>query len=219
MYKDKGSGYFQNIRKELLELIPQENRMGNLLEIGASSRSILIYAKKNGYAQKIYGVELYKLQKSFQNSKEIKKFIIDDIERLELPFEKNFFDIILCGDVLEHLIYPNNVVKKLRLLLKDNGVLIVSLPNIRQIQILKQIFLEGNFKYSDAGILDRTHLRFCCKKNMIELFENNKFKIDKIISNSNLLGKTTKKINKLTFNLFDEFLAAQYYIVATKKLC
>jgi ferritin-like protein len=52
---------------------------------------------------------------------------------------------------------------------------------------------------------------------MVELFENADLKVKRIISNSNLIGKTTKLINKLTFNLFDEFLAAQYYLVVSKK--
>ncbi|UCN01130.1 class I SAM-dependent methyltransferase [Sulfurimonas sp. SWIR-19] len=217
MYEEKAEGYFRNVRKELLDLIPNQNRMGTMLEVGAGEGNTLFYAKENGYANKIYGVELCELKNSFQKSKEFEEFIIGDIEQTKLPFEKNFFDVILCGDVLEHLINPNNLVGKLNLLLKDNGVLIVSLPNIRQIQILKQIFLEGDFRYTEAGILDKTHLRFFCKKNMLELFQSNNMNVKKIISNSNLIGNTTKKINKLTFNLFDEFLAAQYYLVVGKQ--
>lgn len=51
---------------------------------------------------------------------------------------------------------------------------------------------------------------------MIELFENGGFRVEQIVSNSNLIGKTTKLLNKLTSNIFDQFLAAQYYIVVRK---
>ena len=51
---------------------------------------------------------------------------------------------------------------------------------------------------------------------MVELFEKNNMNVKKIISNCNLIGNTTKKINQLTFNLFDEFLAAQYYLIVGK---
>jgi len=216
MYQDKKNIYFQNIRKELLELIPKEKQNGIVLEIGAGSGDTLLYAKHNGYAQKIYGIELCELENSHQKSNEFEQFIIGNIEDINIPFKNEMFDVILCGDVLEHLVDPYSIIKKISLLLKSDGSTIVSLPNIRQIQIMKQIFFDGDFKYTDAGILDKTHLRFFCKKNMIELFEQNNMKVQTIISNSNLIGATTKKINKFTFNLFDEFLAAQYYLVASK---
>lgn len=217
MYDKKADGYFKNTRKELLDLIPQKNKNGSILEIGAGSGATLIYAKKNAYAQSIFGVELCSVANSFQQSKEFENFIIGNIESLELPFNKEQFDVILCADVLEHLVNPYDVVKKMQPFLKNSGVFIASLPNIRQMQMLKQIYIYGDFKYVDAGILDRTHLRFFCKKNMIELFENNGYKVDRIVSNSNLIGKTTKLINRVTFDLFDQFLAAQYYLVVSKK--
>lgn len=217
MYESKTNNYFENIRKELLDLIPQTNRHGSILEIGAGSGTTMIYAKNNDYAKYIYGVELCHIPDSFQQSLEFEEFIIGNIETLKLPYNKAQFDVILCADVLEHLIDPHTVLKHLKEYLKNDGVLIASLPNIRQIHMLKQIYLDGDFRYADAGILDKTHIRFFCKKNMLELFENNDFKIDIIISNCNLIGKTTKMLNRLSFNWFDEFLAAQYYIVASKQ--
>ncbi|MFK5882353.1 MAG: class I SAM-dependent methyltransferase [Sulfurospirillum sp.] len=215
-YKVKPKNYFSNVRLDLLNLTPKCNKRGNVLEIGAGSGDTLLYAKQNGYAKKIYGVELCELKNSFQKSEEFEEFIIGNIEQIKLPFEKNFFDVILCGDVLEHLVDPYNIVRKLRLILKDDGVLIASLPNIRQIQILKQIFLEGDFKYTNAGILDKTHLRFFCKKNMLELFEKNGFEVVNIVSNIYLHGGKTSLFNKLTFGKFEEFLTTQYHLVSQK---
>ena len=40
---------------------------------------------------------------------------------------------------------------------------------------------KGDFRYVDAGILDRTHLRFFCKKNILELFEDNGYKVEKTV--------------------------------------
>jgi len=212
MYKEKGNQYFSNIRKELLDLIPKENRNGNILEIGAGGGDTLIYAKRNNYAKSIYGIELCKIEGSLQESDELNDFVIGDIEKIDINFNIKF-DVIICGDVLEHLVDPYNIISKLKKNLKKDGVIIASLSNIRQIFILKDILINGDFRYTDAGILDKTHLRFFCKKNMINLFEDNNLIVKKIISNSNLIGKTTKKINKLTFNIFDEFLAVQYYLV------
>lgn len=216
MYDEKTTEYFQTIRNELLDLIPIENRNGNMLEIGAGAGNTLIYAKENGYAKQISGIELCTIKNSFQNNQEFEKFIIGNIENIDLPFDEGQFDVILCGDVLEHLIDPYQAINRLKKLLKHTGVLITSIPNIREWQTMRDIFFRGNFKYTDAGILDKTHLRFFCKKNIVDLFLDNDLEIVKMISNTECIGHGSKIFNRLTLNLFEEFLAAQYYTVAKK---
>ena len=221
MYDEKEKVYFHNIRKELLDLIPTEKRHSHLLEIGAGEGNTLIYAKENGYADFIYGVELCKIDNSNQTNKLFSDFIIANIENIELPFEKSKFDVIICGDVLEHLIDPYEALKKLNRYLKNDGIIIASIPNIREWQTMKTIFFNGDFRYSNAGILDHTHLRFFTKKNIIELFENNEFTVKQIISsNKSSALRYLKRLRFIKFFLklfFEEFTTSQYYIIASKK--
>ena len=170
MYNDKDKDYFKSIRKNLLDLIPVNNKNGIVLEVGAASGDNLIYAKNNGYAKSIHGIELIEIKDSSQSSTEFNSFQIGDIEKMKIEFEKQFFDVIILGDVLEHLIDPWKTVQDLQGYLKLNGVFVVSMPNIRHYSIFKSIFLNGDFRYKDSGILDKTHLRFFTKKNIINLF-------------------------------------------------
>jgi len=214
--------YFSGVRKELLDLIPINLRNGEILEIGAGSGDTLIYAKTNNYAKKIYGVELCNIDNSNQNNSLFEDFIIGNIEDMNLPYNEKKFNVILCGDVLEHLINPYDVIKYLKKFLTTDGVIIASLPNIRKLSILKTIFINGDFKYEDSGILDKTHLRFFTKKNMIELFENNNFLIEQIV-NSELCspiryikkGRLVSCVSCCFQYLFKEFFCIQYYIVAS----
>jgi SAM-dependent methyltransferase len=208
--------YYGFLRKELLELIPMSNREGTLLEVGAAGGRTLVYAKENGFANKVYGIELCKIENSFQNDKKIDSFLIRDIEKIELPYKENFFDVILCADVLEHLVDPWKVLSELRLYLKDGGVLIASIPNIRHYSALKKIFINGSFKYEEAGIFDKTHLRFFCKKDIKMLFESQGYKVINLTNNVVKKGKLSKKVNKITFGIFEEFLVIQYYLVGKK---
>jgi SAM-dependent methyltransferase len=69
------------------------------------------------------------------------------------------FDCIVCSHVLEHVVCPEEVLKRLLGLLSPQGTLIVALPNIlfwRQ----RLDFLRGHFRYTDGGLMDRTHYRF-----------------------------------------------------------
>lgn len=215
--------YFKNIRHELLAMIPESLKNGNLLEIGAGSANTLVYAKENGFAQKVYGIELCQINNSNQNNPILNGFIIGDVESLEFPYNKKYFDVIICGDVLEHLVDPYRMIAKLKEYLTDDGMIIISLPNIREYKTLSKIILSGDFRYTEAGILDKTHLRFFCKKNMIELLEDQGFTVTKIISSERCNTKRYLKqfrILKLVACVFkyilEEFITLQYYISATK---
>ena len=69
------------------------------------------------------------------------------------------FDVLLFADLLEHLPDPLAVLRFYRRFLAPGGRVVISLPNIacwdRRLALL-----FGRFDYADAGIMDRTHLRF-----------------------------------------------------------
>lgn len=215
-YDTKLENYFTNVRLDLLNLIPEKNRLGTLLEIGAGSGNTLLFAKANGFAIKTVGIEICDINDSQQHNPDIDRFIIGNIEELILDFDENYFDVIICGDVLEHLINPHNIVSILKKYLKRNGVLITSIPNIRNWRVMKDIFFKGDFHYTENGILDSTHLRFFCKKNIENLFLDNNLTIIGNVSNIHLIGGKTQLFNKLTFQIFEEFLATQYHTISQR---
>lgn len=69
------------------------------------------------------------------------------------------FDCIALLDVLEHVLNPDEVLRKLAPLLKKDGFFVISLPNVAFGDVKLQL-LTDDFPYADTGILDRTHLRF-----------------------------------------------------------
>ena len=216
MYEEKGDIYFSGARKILLDLIPEDIRGGSMLEIGAGDGMNLLYAKEQGYANKVYGCELMKIPGSCQDSDEFEEFIYGNIETIPLNYKKNQFDVIFMGDVIEHLVNPYETVEKLKAFLKPNGVFISSIPNARNLKLFRNLFLRGTFKYYDEGIFDRTHLRFFAKQNIKELFENAGYEVMTMISDLKYKSCTVAKKNKMAFGLFEEFLTTQYYTVAKK---
>ena len=77
------------------------------------------------------------------------------------------YDFIICADVLEHLIDPLELVFYLHGMLKENGKMIISIPNIMHISIIKELVVNMDFEYKDSGILDKTHLRFYTRKSFL----------------------------------------------------
>jgi len=86
------------------------------------------------------------------------------------------FDVVVCADVLEHLEDPAGVLARVRRWLSPGGALFVSLPNVANVAVRLSL-LAGRFEYAEAGILDRTHLRFFTRRSARRLVEGAGFRI------------------------------------------
>ena len=86
------------------------------------------------------------------------------------------FDHIIFGDVLEHMVDPLAVLTACRTLLSPNGTALVSLPNVVSLRARLKLLL-GIWRYEDAGIFDRTHLRFYSVTTGRELIAESGFRI------------------------------------------
>jgi 2-polyprenyl-3-methyl-5-hydroxy-6-metoxy-1,4-benzoquinol methylase len=130
-----------------------------------------------------------------------------------LDMERESFDVAICADVLEHLVDPWAALKRLAALLKPGGTLIVSIPNARDYTLALGLLFAGDFQYRDEGLLDKGHLRFFCKKNMVQLVREAGFQVVKIDFR---LQKLRKLLYYLTCGLLEQFVVKQYLIVARK---
>lgn len=188
------------------------------MEIGAAYGATLYYLKQSGIAAQAVGVELYEDVKNKENYKPLDRFIFADILQVDFPEYEGYFDIILLPDVLEHLTEPKEALAKVSRYLKPDGLILVSMPNIRHYTALKKIFLKGDFRYEESGIFDYTHMRFYCRKNIAELLTQSGFAINHCEGSvKNYRGRSGAKVfNTLTGGMFEEFLSVQYYFRAAK---
>lgn len=218
MYDTKDQAYFSNIRDDLISLIPPSFVNCNVLEVGCGNGSTLHKLKHLGIAKTTTGIEIFPSKKNHYDS--LDHFIADDIEKMVIPTSLDgSFDLILLGDILEHLIDPWSALKKISDLLAPNGLLLVSIPNIRYYKVLQSIVWRGDFHYEEAGILDQTHLRFFCKKNIINLVKNCNLEVDLITSSFDKESAGKRYwLNKILFNKLHDFFVYQYIIRAKKNI-
>ncbi|HEX5710844.1 MAG TPA: class I SAM-dependent methyltransferase [Sulfuricurvum sp.] len=217
MYQDKNSTYFSNARTDLINLIPSSFEKCNVLEIGCGNGATLYKLKQLGIAKTTTGIELFPSKNNHYDT--IDHFMSENIETMTFPSSiHDSFDLILLGDVLEHLVDPWSTLKKIAPLLSPKGRFLVSIPNIRYYKVLQSIVWRGDFHYEETGILDQTHLRFFCKKNIIDLFENAGLTIETITSQFDQETINSKRywLNKFTFGLAHDFLIYQFLMVVRK---
>lgn len=108
-----------------------------------------------------------------------RELIVGDVEDLS-TFEQlkhGPFDVIIFGDVLEHLRRPERVLQAIHVYLKPDGCVLISLPNIVTLR-LRLRYLRGQFEYTDQGIMDRTHLRFFTLKTAREMIAHTGYAIE-----------------------------------------
>lgn len=216
-YIDKSINYFTNPRLDVISLIKKKSNQ-KILEIGAGGGDTIVKIKELGLATEVVGVDVTDLKLSNQKNPLIDSFIIADILKDDLPFNKNYFDILIMADVIEHIHEPNLFIKNALKYLNDGGIVIISLPNFREYRNLIQIAIKGDFQYQESGILDVTHAKFYCKKNMLELFRKNNLKVVKSYPNFKLwpsLGKVRLK-NLLTLGIFEDLFALQFIFILEK---
>ena len=212
LYVEKNNSYYGLVREEILALIPKNAR--RLLDVGCGSGDTSRAAKDRLGLQEAVGIELFESAASAARVK-LDRVIVGDIEELELDFSDGYFDCILCADVLEHTKDPWLNLRKIRQFLADDGVLIVSLPNLRHIvPVLKIIF--DRLEYEESGILDKTHLRFFSLHTMRNMFRETGFTIQQIETNRSRSWKF-KLLHLFSLGLLRPFSVFQYIFVLKKQ--
>ncbi len=189
--------------KNSLSLIVERIKPNSrILEFGPANGRLTKHLKEKMNC-KVYCVELDK-ESAKDANKYAEKIIIDDIENYNWckEFQGLEFDYIIFADVLEHLYYPDKVIKKASKFLGDDGSILLSLPNIAHNAILLELF-NDKFTYNKTGLLDNTHIRFFSKNS-----------IDKFVKESGLeiyyetavYFKTNETEFKYSLNEIDEML-------------
>jgi 2-polyprenyl-3-methyl-5-hydroxy-6-metoxy-1,4-benzoquinol methylase len=93
--------------------------------------------------------------------------VVGDVEDVDLPFDTASFDVVLCGDLIEHLRDPEAFLARMRPYLRERGRLVLSTPNVANWAIRVSL-LAGRWRYTDRGILDRTHAHLFTRSTLLE---------------------------------------------------
>lgn len=214
LYCQKSDEYYENRRFDIIEQISIKPR--RVLDIGCGSGSTLKLIKEHFPNAITVGIE------AFKEAAENARKVCDEVHCLDLnecqlsSSTLGEYDLIMCSDVLEHLVDPQRTLKELKELLSPNGVLLISLPNIRFIGVSLPLLLWGKFEYQDSGILDKTHLRFYTKSSAKKMIENSGYTIDRIVPSKDANMSITNLIRLLSLGLAQGFTSRQFIFRAQK---
>ena len=157
--QEKLDGYFGHVRQELVSLVDAAAQQ--ILELGCGYGATG-EALKLRQGASVIGLELNPEAAAVAETC-LDEVVVADLDSYRFPWAADSFDAVVAGDIIEHLKDPWRVLHEVRRLLKPNGQVVISIPNIANHDIIEQL-ANGVFNYTDAGLLDRTHLHFFTRK-------------------------------------------------------
>ena len=214
MYEDKQDWYYAFVRRDIEPLLPVHSE--RVLEIGCGGGGTLAWLKESKRAQWTAGIELSPEAAAVARTR-VEEIHCGDVDSLLNSFPAGSFDLILCLDVLEHLVDPWVTLRKLHALLCPGGRIISSLPNIRHHSVVLPLLFRGRWEYQEAGIMDRTHLRFFSRKAISAMMSRAGLQEIRALPTF-AWGSWDRWKDRATFGLLRGLLAFQYLVLAERPL-
>jgi 2-polyprenyl-3-methyl-5-hydroxy-6-metoxy-1,4-benzoquinol methylase len=223
---DYVSKYDDNPRTELIDLITEPPH--RVLEIGCGAGATGLALKQKFQDIEYVGVEPDEGAAKIAQTR-LDRVICSDIEKVQMDtfgLTKEYFDLIICADVLEHLYDPWKILFALRNNLVPDGRILASIPNIQHISIINNL-LNGHWTYSKYGLLDATHIRFFTLSEITKMFSDTGYKMIQLSHAAQPEVEGVKKwpadldfgkvvIKNVTREEASKFFVFQYFIIAQK---
>jgi len=193
---------------KIIEIL-SEQKINRFLDIGCGDTLLSKYIISNVRIKEYYGIDI-----TDSGVSEAKKLGIIatklNIDETDLPYENNYFDCILAGELIEHLFDPDHFLTEVYRVIKKNGSLVITTPNLaswhNRIAILlgyQPHYSEVSTKYNVGKLLATNkhdvsgHIRLFTLRALRELLEIYKFRIARVFGYG-----TNFFLDKYIFNFF-----------------
>lgn len=160
------------IKNELEKINFVKNKYGNVenkfcLDIGCGEGFALNFFHQKGY--QVIGLDFNNYACSHYNKEVSNKIVIGDFYRtLDILIDEDKkFDLIICNHVLEHVLYPIELVSKASKLLQTNGILMIKVPN--DFSILQKYLWDNNYIDETFWVAAPEHINYFSLKSLINV--------------------------------------------------
>lgn len=166
----------QGHNPDLLNLMPRTAR--GVLEVGCSTGALAHAYKLLNPACDYRGIEFDAQAAAIarRHCDQVSALDIDDMPDSDFAGFRDR-DCWVFGDVLEHLRDPWRLLARIRKVLPASGCVVASVPNAQHWSVQANLAV-GNFRYTDGGLMDRTHIRWFTRLTLLEMFSQAGFRMD-----------------------------------------
>ncbi|MGZ4519074.1 MAG: class I SAM-dependent methyltransferase [Mycobacteriaceae bacterium] len=207
------SPYETTTRPEIHELIPPSAK--RFLDVGCNDGGFGRWLKHTQPSREVWGVEPNANQAAVaqRTYTDVLTGLYPDVLK-DLGGE---FDCIIFNHVLEHMVDPWGALLKTRDRLTDGGCVIAVIPNIRYVTVLADLAFRGRWDYQDAGLLDRTHLRFFTRASIEPLFGDAGFTVDRLLPVNAFGSVSHPALARATARAFGDIMFGGFAVRAVRR--
>ena len=178
-----------------------ENKNSSLtliVELVGSDKRVLDVATSTEQVAKLLGergCKVTRIEVDLETARQVEEYcetvIIGDVESLDLgnELDDEHFDVIILGDVLEHLKDPLQTLRRLNPFLRAAGYVVASVRNIAHGSV-RLALIQGNFHHPSLGLVDDMHFRFFTRESAEQLFKDAGFLITELKSTTRAIFDT-----------------------------
>ena len=192
---------------EILKRVPR----GDILEIGCCGGEFLELLREKGWNVK--GLEISKkaVQRAKNNKLDVK---VHDANK-KIPFKDESFDVIFAGELIEHVFDDVEFLNDCYRLLKKEGKIIITTPNLLSLKNRVLMLFGLNPRYS----LSPYHYHVYTKKVILDVFGKSKFHSPKIKGNFIIYSKNREPVLGSLFEKLADYFPSlsEHFIVSAKK--
>jgi 2-polyprenyl-3-methyl-5-hydroxy-6-metoxy-1,4-benzoquinol methylase len=164
--------YYRYSRKDVTPLLPKY--YSRVLEIGCGEGTFRGNLNKEC---EYWGVEPMESAAKIASGR-LDRVLVGTYEEVLNQLPKDYFDLVICNDVIEHMVDHDEFLQSIKQNLTENSCLVGSIPNVRYIGNLFKILFAKDWEYKQDGILDKTHLRFFTEKSLKRTIRENGFVLE-----------------------------------------
>jgi len=202
--------YYISSRKEMYGFMPEA--FETALEIGCGEGDFI----DSLHCPEKWGVDIDEKSVEAVKSKGVKA-VFGRYEDIHTDLPDGYFDVIICNDVIEHMVDHEYFFQTIKSKLSPGGSLVGSIPNVRFYKNLKHVLFKKDWKYTDEGILDRTHLRFFTEISLKRTLSENGYKIVRFSGIRGSRKPLLRLFIALTFYKHEDIRHQQFAFRAVKK--
>lgn len=141
-YFDEGGGILDQRATKSLDLMKEikDREIKKVLDVGCGTGYFTMKMKELLRPEELWGTDLS--NKALKHSKTLGIKVKKADLNKKFDFKSNYFDLINCGEVIEHIYNPDNLLREINRVLSPGGYLIITTPNLAS-WINRLVFLFG----------------------------------------------------------------------------
>jgi ubiquinone/menaquinone biosynthesis C-methylase UbiE len=134
--------YIENKRVRKLIDAAMISETENVLEVGCGAGHILERIPTG----RLYGIDISDIQIKRAKERLGNRAELVKSPGEKIPYDDKYFDKLLCSEVIEHVLDPAPLLAEMKRVLKDDGILSLSIPNENLINFAKKVLIKIGLK-------------------------------------------------------------------------